>query len=80
MVRLKNKKRWGSCSGKDDLNFNWKLIMAPMSIVDYIVVHELTHLKHSNHSQEFWQTIEAIIPDYEEKQEWLRVNGREFKI
>ena len=76
----KQKKRWGSCSGKDNLNINWKLIMAPMSIVDYIVVHELTHLEHSNHSQDFWQTAEAVIPDYEEKQEWLRVNGRKLDL
>lgn len=72
----KQKKRWGSCSNKNNLNFNWKIIMAPMSMVDYVVIHELTHLKYPNHFKEFWQTVEAIIPDYEERREWLRVNGR----
>jgi predicted metal-dependent hydrolase len=80
-VRVKKqKKRWGSCSSKGNLNFNWKLIMAPMSIVDYIVVHELVHFKHSNHSREFWQTVAAVIDDYEQRQEWLRVNGRKLDI
>ena len=78
VVIKKQKKRWGSCSSKNNLNFNWKIIMAPMSIVDYIVVHELTHLKYSNHSKEFWQTIETIIPDYEDRLEWLKINGRQL--
>ena len=76
----KQKKRWGSCSSKGNLNINWRIIMAPMSIVDYIVVHELVHLKHNNHSREFWQIVETIIPDYEERQEWLRVNGRRLEV
>lgn len=76
----KQKKRWGSCSSKGNLNFNWKLIMAPMSIIDYLVVHELTHLLHSNHSRDFWETVETIIPDYEQKQEWLRVNGNRLDL
>ena len=80
-VRVKKqKRRWGSCSSKGNLNINWRIIMAPMSIVDYIVVHELTHLKHSNHSQEFWQTVEAVIEDYQRRQEWLRVNGRLLEV
>lgn len=76
----KQKKRWGSCSSKRNLNFNWKLIMAPMSVIDYLVVHELAHLKYPNHSKEFWQLVEAVIPNYEEKQEWLRINGRRLTI
>ncbi len=76
----KQKKRWGSCSSLGNLNFNWKIIMAPMSVVDYLVVHELAHLKHPNHSKEFWQLVEAIIPNYEKKQEWLRVNGKQLII
>ena len=76
-IKIKNQKtRWGSCSSLDNLNFNFKIIMAPMSIVDYIVVHELAHLIYDNHSREFWQTIKSIIPDYEERREWLRINGR----
>jgi len=76
----KQKKRWGSCSSKGNLNFNWKLIMAPMSVIDYLVVHELAHLKHSNHSQDFWNLVGAVVPHYEEKQEWLRINGRQLTI
>ena len=76
----KQRKRWGSCSSLGNLNFNWKLIMAPMSVVDYIVVHELAHLKHPNHSKDFWQLVEAIISNYKEKQEWLRINGRQLEI
>jgi len=76
VVVKKQKKRWGSCSSKNNLNFNWKTIMAPMSIVDYLVVHELAHLIHDNHSRDFWATVAAIIPDIKEKKEWLKVNGK----
>ena len=80
-IKIKNhKSRWGSCSNLNNLNFNWKIIMAPMSVIDYIVVHELAHLKYPNHSRDFWGLVEAIIPDYREKQEWLRVNGRQLEI
>jgi hypothetical protein len=80
IVVKKQKKRWGSCSSKDNLNFNWKIIMAPMSIVDYLVVHELTHLIHDNHSRNFWATVAVIIPDFKKKQEWLKINGRKLEI
>jgi hypothetical protein len=80
VVVKKQKKRWGSCSSKNNLNFNWKIIMAPMSIVDYLVVHELTHLIHDNHSRDFWATVAAIIPDIKEKKEWLKVNGRKLNF
>jgi hypothetical protein len=76
VVVKKQKKRWGSCSSKGNLNFNWRIILAPMSIVDYLVVHELTHLLHDNHSGEFWATVGSIIPDVKAKREWLKVNGR----
>ena len=76
-IKIKNqKKRWGSCSSKGNLNFNWKLIMAPLIIIDYIVVHELTHLVHPNHSKNFWNKLASIVPDYKEREEWLRVNVR----
>ena len=80
VVVKKQKKRWGSCSSKGNLNFNWKIIMAPMSIVDYLVVHELTHLIYNNHSREFWNTVESIIPKIKEKKEWLRVNGKRLEF
>jgi len=74
------KTRWGSCSSKGNLNFNWRLIMAPLSIMDYIVVHELVHLIHPNHGRDFWKLVESVIPDYKEKKQWLRINGYRLKI
>ncbi|WP_089729762.1 M48 family metallopeptidase [Candidatus Thiosymbion oneisti] len=68
--------RWGSCSTKGNLAFNWKAIIAPNRIVDYLVVHELCHLHHHNHSPEFWKCVERVLPDYAESKEWLKVNGR----
>jgi len=70
------KSRWGSCSVKGKINFNWTIIMAPNRIVDYVVVHELCHLKHHDHSSRFWKCVERVIPDYMECKEWLKVNGR----
>lgn len=69
------KKRWGSCSSKGNLNFNWKAIMAPPPVLDYIIVHELCHLVHHNHSQDFWNLLASILPDYKERREWLKKNG-----
>jgi len=80
VVVKKQKKRWGSCSSKGNLNFNWRIILAPMSIVDYLVVHELTHLLHDNHSKEFWSTVGSIIPDVKAKREWLKINGRRLSF
>jgi len=75
-VRLKNQKtRWGSCSRKRNLNFNWKLIMAPIVIVDYVIVHELCHIKQMNHSPQFWVLVENQISDYKMMRKWLKENG-----
>lgn len=74
------KTRWGSCSSKGNLNFNWRLIMAPLSIMDYIVVHELVHLVHPNHSKDFWKLVKKIVPDYKEKKEWLKIYGNSLSI
>ncbi len=67
--------RWGSCSSERNINFNWKLIMAPIEIIDYLVVHEMCHLIHMNHSKSFWTLVGRIMPDYKERQEWLHRNG-----
>ncbi|HDH07680.1 MAG TPA: M48 family peptidase [Candidatus Moranbacteria bacterium] len=69
------KKRWGSCSVKGSLNFNWRLIMAPLSVIDYVVTHELTHLKEKNHSIDFWGKLKTIFPEYAPAKQWLRKNG-----
>lgn len=69
------KKRWGSCSSKGNLNFNWRLILAPPEVLDYVVVHEMCHLKYMNHSKEFWCEVERILPDYKERRKWLKEKG-----
>jgi len=81
LVRIKKqRKRWGSCSSMGNINFNWKLIMAPMSVLDYLVVHELAHLVHPNHSKEYWNLVELIISDYQDRQDWLKINGNLLTI
>jgi len=70
------KTRWGSCGVHGNLNFTWRLIMAPPDVVDYVVVHELAHLVVHNHSKRFWLKVEDIMPNYKEKRVWLRKNGK----
>jgi hypothetical protein len=73
-VRIKTlKSRWGSCSSKGVLTFNWKLVMAPLHLVDYVVAHELCHLVHLNHSKAFWNLLESIIPDCKRCREQLKI-------
>jgi predicted metal-dependent hydrolase len=72
--------RWGSCSVKGSLLFNWKIIIAPNRIIDYVVVHELCHLHQHNHSPAFWQCVERVLPDYRDCREWLRWNGRKLDV
>jgi len=69
-------RRWGSCTRNGTLNLNWRIVMAPSSIIDYVVAHELCHLKIHNHSTDFWQFLGAILPDYQKHREWLRNNGQ----
>lgn len=68
-------KRWGSCNSKGNLHFAWRLVMAPLPVVDYVVVHELAHIVEKNHSARFWRRVERILPDYRERRAWLRNNG-----
>jgi predicted metal-dependent hydrolase len=67
--------RWGSCSPNGSLNFSWRLIMAPIEAIDYVVVHELVHTIFHNHSKRFWKKVEKIMPDYKERRKWLAKNG-----
>jgi hypothetical protein len=69
------KSRWGSCTVKDEILFHWKVIQAPHRVVDYVVVHELCHLKHHDHSTAFWKSVERVMPDYLECKEWLKHLG-----
>ncbi len=71
------KTRWGSCSAKGNLNFHWKLILMPAKILDYVVVHELAHLKEMNHSPRFWAQVEKMLPDYRQRRKWLKEHGAE---
>ncbi|MCX8094737.1 MAG: M48 family metallopeptidase [Caldisericia bacterium] len=73
-------KRWGSCGAKGNLNFSYRIIMAPLEIVDYIVVHELVHTKYRNHKKIFYEEVSKILPDYKNMENWLKENGYRLKI
>lgn len=72
------KTRWGSCSAKGTLSFNWRLMLAPPAVLDYVVVHELCHLTHMDHSPAFWALVESVCPDYRIHRKWLKEHGREL--
>ncbi|MBR1669869.1 MAG: M48 family metallopeptidase [Butyrivibrio sp.] len=72
------KSRWGSCSSKGNLNFNCLLMRTPDEIIDYVVVHELCHLKEMNHSPRFWAEVEKVLPDYKDRRKWLRDHQSEI--
>ena len=80
-IRVRDqKRRWGSCSAHGALNFNWRLILAPAEVLDYVVVHELCHLKELNHSTRFWEWVGRVLPDYRDPRGWLRHNGHLLDI
>lgn len=70
------KSRWGSCSSRRSLNFNWRILMAPEPVCDYVLIHELCHLNHMNHSKDFWQMVERYCPEYKQYKLWLKENIR----
>lgn len=74
------KARWGSCSANGNLNFAWRLVMCPISVIDYVVVHEMSHLAFKSHSQEFWMRVKTILPNYHEQQEWMAINRKLMEI
>jgi predicted metal-dependent hydrolase len=71
--------RWGSCSSTRSLSFSWRLILAPDFVLDYVVAHEIAHLKEMNHSPRFWAHVRALVPDLEAPQDWLKAHGRELQ-
>lgn len=75
-IRFKyNRSNWGSCSNNRNLNFSTRLLFAPREVIDYVIVHELAHLKELNHSPRFWKIVRDIMPDYKKKEQWLDENG-----
>lgn len=74
-IKITNaQKRWGSCSPKGSINFPWRLVMAPIGVIDCVVVHELAHIHEKNHSARFWNKVKIILPDYKQKMIWLKEN------
>jgi predicted metal-dependent hydrolase len=68
--------RWGACTAKNNIRLNWRLIKAPMSVIDYVIVHELAHLLESNHTPTFWNIVRAKVPGAEKSKAWLKVHGQ----
>lgn len=75
-----NRQTWGSCSGRANLSFNWRLVMAPQPVIDYVIIHELSHLEHRNHSKRFWRKVEQLYPDYRVHRKWLKENGHTLNV
>ncbi|MCF4097043.1 M48 family metallopeptidase [Maritalea sp. P4.10X] len=70
--------RWGSCSSSGQLNFSWRLVLAPPYVLDYVAAHEVAHLREMNHSARFWRTVKETLPDMDRGHDWLKVHGREL--
>ena len=71
--------RWGSCSSTRSLSFSWRLILAPDFVLDYVVAHEVAHLREMNHSPRFWAHVASLVDDLDAPQDWLRKHGRELQ-
>ena len=79
-VRIKEQKTlWGSCSSRNNINLNYLLIMAPMNVIDYVIIHELAHTIHRNHSSHFWKTVESMMPNFKEAKTWLKDYGYKLR-
>ena len=75
-LRIKTlRSRWGSCGPNNDINLNWLLMLAPPIVLEYVVVHELCHIQHRNHSKDFWRLVSAHMPDYLQHRQWLKQHG-----
>jgi predicted metal-dependent hydrolase len=75
-----SKKTWGTCDSTRQLTFNWKLAMAPMEVIDYVVVHEMCHMVHMNHDRSFWRLVGKILPDYEQRENWLALSSWKMSV
>jgi predicted metal-dependent hydrolase len=74
------KARWGSCNIRGEIQYNWQIMQAPPSVIDYLIIHELCHLKHHNHGQGFWGLVESHYPEYRREQAWLKQNGHQLQL
>lgn len=74
------KTRWGSCTSTGTVNFTWRLVMAPLEVIDYVVLHELAHLKIKNHSPRFWKLVESLCPEFKRHRKWLREHGERLSL
>lgn len=72
------KSRWGSCSTRGNINYNWRIVLAPIEVIEYLVCHEISHLKHPNHSTDFWNTVGLLCSSYKEIRRWLKIKGKEL--
>ena len=79
LIQIRDQRsRWGSCSTRGTLSFNWRLVLAPFEVLDYVVVHELCHLREQNHSRRFWKLVETRRPDWRRQRDWLHEHGPEL--
>jgi predicted metal-dependent hydrolase len=75
-IYIRNQKtKWGNCSGRKNISFNWRLVKAPLNVIDYLIAHEFTHLDEMNHSKMFWYKLSLVCPDYHQPNRWLKKNG-----
>lgn len=72
--------RWGSCSSDKNLNFSWRLALSPNEVMDYVIIHEIAHLKEMNHSKNFWRLVQGMMPEYKRPYKWLKDKGHELKM
>lgn len=80
LILSNQKRRWGSCDSKNNIRLNWRIVMAPLTIIDYVVVHELCHIKYKDHSHKFWQLVASAMPDYEARTVLLHKNGSDYEL
>lgn len=74
------KSRWGSCSNRNHINYNWRIALAPVEVINYLIAHEVAHLKHRNHSDSFWATVQSLEPDAKKGKSWLQQNGQSLYL
>ncbi|MBU3219383.1 M48 family metallopeptidase [Clostridium algidicarnis] len=80
IVVKEQKKRWGSCTYDNRLLFNWRCVMARPQAIDYVILHEMCHIVHKDHSKKFWNLVESIMPSYKEEKQWLKINGHKLTL